>query len=617
MTHASSARFCPLCGGVSHKAYCDKDGTRTVARLDLAAGSATLEINEIIDARYRITGLLGRGGFGAVYAAEHTGTGQAIALKVMVVGDGGSPDMGAVRRFYKEAQVTAQLRHPNTVRVFDVGQTERGALFIAMELLHGDTLERRMEVVAQRGQALGQRSALSVGTAVLRSLAEAHGQGLVHRDLKPANIIIRDVSPDEEPIPTVLDFGIARTTDSSLTGRGVALGTPAYMSPEQCLGAAVDGRSDLYSLGVILYRCVTGRLPFEDSNPLTVMFKHAHATPPPVEELVTGALNPKLVAVIQRAMAKKPDDRFNSAKEMRLTMEAILPTSETKPYDVGDAFDSLTASMAVVKPFEPATVDDAECLGSKTLAAEVVLPLAASKNVTTLSPGDIPVVEIAAVSTEEGAPHLSDHVDAVSDVSDVIDETVARPNNKRGNSWRGLIAAVVMFTGLLFVGGWLLDDGGDQSATGRATEAIGVRVNPPAANHERVAAPSATPAPKTGALQPAVSDADGTKKRAESDSAGAATAVETDAASRRPQESAKAPPGRVKKQRTAAKQRAEQRARRRAGRLAKKKAAAAKRAGAAELKRAQPTPLPAIVAPKPAKPKKPKATGSERPEELD
>ena len=238
------------------------------------------------------------------------------------------------------------------------------------------------------------------------------------------------------------------------------------------------------------------------------------------------------------------------------------------------------------------------------------MPLSASKNVTTLSTGDIAVVESAAVTTEDGAPHLADHIDA-------IDETVARQNNKRSNSWRGLIAAVVMFTALLFVGGWLLDDGGDQSATGRATEASGVGVNPPAANHERVAAPSATPAPKIGALQPVVSDVGETKKRAESDSAGATTAVDPDAASKQPPKSAKASPRHVKSQRAAAEQRVVQRAKRRAARLAKKKAAAAKRADAEEPKPAQPAPRPAIVAPKPAKPKKPKATGSERPEELD
>ncbi len=302
-------------------------------RRSLAAGTSKLEVDEVIDDRYRVTGLLGRGGFGAVYTAEHTGTGQAIALKVMVVGDGGAPDVGAVRRFYKEAQVTAQLRHPNTVRVFDVGQTQTGALYIAMELLHGGTLEERFNALAAQGEVLGVRGGLDVAIPVLRSLAEAHRNDLVHRDLKPANIMLSEVVEEDEPLVKVLDFGIARTQDSSLTGQGTALGTPAYMSPEQCMGGAVDGRSDLYSLGVILYRSVTGRLPFEDRNPLTIMYKHAHAELEPVQTAARVPVSSSFAAIVHRAMAKQPGARFATAREMRSALELARSDTELEASD--------------------------------------------------------------------------------------------------------------------------------------------------------------------------------------------------------------------------------------------------------------------------------------------
>ena len=278
------------------------------------------EAGRIIQGRYRLKGVLGKGGFGAVYEAEHTGTSQLVAVKVMLA-DVSEHNVQAVRRFYKEAQVTAQLRHPNTVRVFDVGQTSEGALYIAMERLHGPTLEEVLRELGAQGTAMPERQALDIAIPVLRSLGEAHTMDLVHRDLKPANIMLTEVA-DEEPVVKVLDFGIARTRDSSLTGQGTALGTPAYKSPEQCMGGNVDGRSDIYALGVILYRCVTGRTPFDDPNPLTVMYKHAHAPPPDPRDVAKSQLGEGFVACTLKALAKKPEQRFEAARALRLALEA-------------------------------------------------------------------------------------------------------------------------------------------------------------------------------------------------------------------------------------------------------------------------------------------------------
>ena len=323
MTSALPDRFCPVCGQDASERYCPRDGTATVTRKKVEAGALDYAPGHIVEGRYRITGRLGHGGFGAVFSAVHTGTGQDIALKVLHV-DLSSDNAAIVRRFWQEAQMTSRLRHPNTVRVFDVGQTEEGAFYLAMEHLRGETLADLLEQRARHGQALTEAETRDMAVQVCRSLQEAHKAGLVHRDLKPGNVML--VQGDEEPGPLVkvLDFGIARRTDSSLTGEGSALGTPSYMSPEQCRGKPVDARSDLYALGVMLFRCVTGHVPFADENPFTVMFHHAETPVPDPRGMAPTPLSAGMARCIMRAMAKLPDERFADAREMREALEATL-----------------------------------------------------------------------------------------------------------------------------------------------------------------------------------------------------------------------------------------------------------------------------------------------------
>ncbi len=321
-------RYCPACGVRTANEFCAADGTATVSRKILDVDATTVREGDVIEGRYRVTGVLGRGGFGAVYSAEHTGTQQKVALKMLLPSADGA-DEAEVRRFYREAQVTAKLKHPNTVRVFDVGQTPSGALYIAMEQLHGPTLEGHLRDRARDGAVLDEGEAIHIAISVLRSLHEAHGQGLVHRDLKPANIMLAD-SGDDDAIVKVLDFGIARAKDSSLTGAGTALGTPAYMSPEQCQGLELDGRSDVYSLGVILYRCVAGAPPFADRNPLTLMFNHAHTPPPDLRETARTPVSDAFVRVVQKSLEKSRDDRYANAKDMRQALEAAAGKSASE-----------------------------------------------------------------------------------------------------------------------------------------------------------------------------------------------------------------------------------------------------------------------------------------------
>ncbi len=315
----SRQRLCTHCGARTPGLVCPDDGSLTVQLREYLPG-AEVKVGDLIGERYMITRRLGEGGYSSVFAAQHVVTGQALAIKVLKATWPG-PDEQAVRRFYREASVTAGLSHPNTIRVFDVGQTEGGSFWLAMELLVGPSLEDRMQERLSRGQVLTQREAIDFAVPVLRSLHEAHGRHLVHRDLKPANIVLADVAG--ETVVKVLDFGIAQTSGSTLTTTGMALGTPAYMSPEQCQGLDLDGRSDLYSLGIVLYRSVTGDVPFADLNPVKLMQAHLSRPLPDLRRAARTDLTQSFVTVVQRALEKDLLRRWQQAHDMREALDAV------------------------------------------------------------------------------------------------------------------------------------------------------------------------------------------------------------------------------------------------------------------------------------------------------
>ena len=314
-------RLCPLCGQRTEEGRCPDDGTATLV---LAQNpDSRLSEGAEINGRYRIGKLIGQGGFGAVYRALSMATGSEIAIKVLGVSlDNDEPEL--IQRFYAEAQITAALKHPNTIRVFDFGQTDSGALYIAMELLIGQALNELLRERRREGKALTQVETVKIATQTLRSLAEAHAKGLVHRDLKPHNIFLNEV-PGDEAVVKVLDFGIAKRLGSNLTGTGQAFGTPSYMSPEQAQNKAIDARSDLYSLSCVLYQCVSGACPFEGDNPLSVLLSHVTDTPAPLVGRALVPLSPEFIAIIHRSLSKNPNDRFASAQEMRAALDNVAP----------------------------------------------------------------------------------------------------------------------------------------------------------------------------------------------------------------------------------------------------------------------------------------------------
>ncbi len=275
------------------------------------------------DGRYVVRDLLGVGGMGsAVWRARQESTRRDVAIKFLPEAE---PE--SARRFERGAQLASNLNHPHIVTVHDYGSTDDGGLFLVMELLEGRELT---EVLAAHDRLLPE-TALRLADQALQALGHAHRQRVVHRDIKPGNLFIVE-HEDEPPTLKVLDFGIARffededepsggladRVDGDVTTVRKICGTPRYMSPEQIARQPVDGRTDLYSLGVVLYQCLTGRTPF-NGDLAQLLYSHLHVEPAPLRA-VRGDVHPLFESVVLRAMAKTPDARFASARQMRSTL---------------------------------------------------------------------------------------------------------------------------------------------------------------------------------------------------------------------------------------------------------------------------------------------------------
>jgi predicted Ser/Thr protein kinase len=303
-------RLCPKCGSKATAAVCAADSTATIDLDAFQTADWQLTPGQIVAGKYRIVAEIARGGHGTVYRAEHLLGWGTVALKLP---GRESTDIVDLRRFFREAQVSARLTGAHTARVFDVGQTEQGALYLAMEYVDGPTLETVLRHLRDDGAVMTEAEATRIALDVLDGLTEAHAAGLVHRDLKPANIAIRR----SDGAVKILDFGLALVHDSSLTPHERAMGTPHYMSPEQCHGGEVDGRADLYALGVVLYRMVCGKLPFLGEGTMAVLWGHVHRPVPDVASHAQTQVSPAFAQVVMRALAKRPNRRFASAAAMR------------------------------------------------------------------------------------------------------------------------------------------------------------------------------------------------------------------------------------------------------------------------------------------------------------
>lgn len=283
------------------------------------------------DGRYRLTHRLGRGGMAEVFAAEDVRLGRTVAVKLL------RPDLAedpvSKARFTREAQSVAGLNHHAVVAVYDSGEDRVGPTvvpYIVMELVEGRTIRELL----LSSEAPGPDQALIIVSGVLEALAYSHQHGIVHRDIKPANVIITNTGAVK-----VMDFGIARAlhgAQSTMTQTGMVMGTPQYLSPEQALGKAVDHRSDLYATGCLLYELLALRPPFTGETPLSVVYQHVQDAPVPPSQLPEGHSIPQeLDGLVMRSLAKDPDDRFQSAEEMRGLVQYALQMLQDQGANTG------------------------------------------------------------------------------------------------------------------------------------------------------------------------------------------------------------------------------------------------------------------------------------------
>ncbi len=422
---------CPTCGAqYPHTVrICTRDGTVLEAPVPLEAHL----VGKTLEGKYRLDAFLSGGGMGAVYKATHVMLGKTVAVKVIKPELVTSPEI--VRRFQREARAATSLNHPNIVGVFDLGQTEDGTLYLAMEFIEGTSLKE----VIRRSGPLEARRIVHLLLQVAGALALAHRHNIVHRDLKPHNIMLTTGETGDE-VAKLVDFGIAKTFDDAatqLTRTGYALGTPQYMSPEQALGKEVDGRSDLYSLGVILYEMLTGEVPFSDESAPAILVKHMNEAPvPPSARRPDVAVNPELEAIALRCLEKDPARRFQRAEEVA---------------------EALRAAVGIAAPAAEATVPLARAASPSAQPTEVLQPAVGARTPSPAAGGTAAPAEPASRAPMPAGGGATPATAQAPAAAAAAAAEVARPAPSRHRGVPALVLAVVV-AGVAVVAGaaWLV-----------------------------------------------------------------------------------------------------------------------------------------------------------------
>ncbi|HEX4461270.1 MAG TPA: serine/threonine-protein kinase, partial [Polyangia bacterium] len=367
--------------------FCPRDGSP----LSETPPTGDALVGRVLGGRYRLAERLGQGGMGTVYRGMHTLMDKPLAVKILR-GELAT-DADAVARFHREARSASRLDHDHCIRVTDFGQSDDGLLFLVMELLDGHSLSH----ITRRGPVPAARAA-AIGVAVAEALQHAHDAGIIHRDLKPDNVFLARRAKGRE-IVKVLDFGLAKlASDSalgpSITRDGTVFGTPEYMAPEQAEGEKLDGRTDLYALGVILYQLVTGEVPFKSPNFVALLTKQVTEAPqPPRERRPDLAIDIGLERVVLRCLSKRRQDRYATAAEVADALEPfaaadtsqsslLLPTRElSHSGSMSQLVLATTRDMAAPTPApqpppdgEPASTASGEVV-PRTFARSVALGL--------------------------------------------------------------------------------------------------------------------------------------------------------------------------------------------------------------------------------------------------
>ena len=446
------------------------------------ANTADMEalIGKVVAERYEIVSVLGAGGMGVVFKAKQLTMNRFVAVKLLHAHY--SANAHAAGRFEREMQATAKIEHPNTIRVYDYGQTGDGQLFLAVELLNGRTLA---QVLREDERPMPLERLLKIAVQIAKALVAAHSEGVVHRDLKPENVMLLD-QYGERDFVKVLDFGIARFVEADgedqqrLTAEGAVVGTPAYMSPEQATGAPPDFRTDLYSFGVMLFEMATGSVPFEAPTTVSLMVKHVQELPPRPSELVPGHVPAALEALILECLEKEPKNRPTSTEDVVRRLEACQP-------------HRAPGALAAATRKTPATEEGARQVGGQGssklpwviaallvlggLAAVLVLVVfkgpasveataVAGESDSTAQEGDTPSVAIS------GADAEANQVDGVAATPEPSDGGVALADGGAEKGASGADVAVVLAGDAVALAGdaVALGDGGTPQADVTALE---------------------------------------------------------------------------------------------------------------------------------------------------
>ncbi len=327
-TETTTGKFiCPTCqaryqGG----SFCARDGAPLVAEPNQPKQEL---VGEVLAERYRIVRLIGQGGMGQVYEAQHVNINRRFALKLL------RPeiltDAEAVARFRQEAWSASSIGHDNIIQIDDFATLPDGKVYLAMEFLQGMSLSERLK----QKPPLDVNEALTIIRQVASGLGAAHEKGIVHRDLKPENIFLAEKFGGT--VCKILDFGIAKVLGAEASERitrttGAVFGTPHYMAPEQALGASVDHRADIYSLGVILYEMFAGKVPFDASSYVGILTKHVTETVRPPSEISEREISPAIESLILRAMAKEANARFQSMAEFEAALDGLANDRSVAPF---------------------------------------------------------------------------------------------------------------------------------------------------------------------------------------------------------------------------------------------------------------------------------------------
>lgn len=310
-------KSCPTCNQEFHDntEYCPNDGMKLrVQRKE----SIDPLLGVTLDRRWIIEKKIGEGGMGTVYLGHQKSVDRKVAIKTLKAQLSETDEFAD--RFFREAKMATKINHPHCVTVLDFGQSDTGILYLAMEYLKGSPLTQKIE-----NKTLSFDNVFQIAIQISSALSAAHHQKIVHRDLKPDNIYVLDM-PNDEIFIKVLDFGIAKALDSNtqITKAGMIFGTPEYMSPEQCRSIDIDGRSDLYGLGCILYEMLGGRPPFAAKTPMAVLLSHVNDEVAPIDSIASAHIPTNLSNIVMKLLEKDPDDRFPDARTLQKVFEKEL-----------------------------------------------------------------------------------------------------------------------------------------------------------------------------------------------------------------------------------------------------------------------------------------------------